>query len=403
MGTVAATRRQVLTGAVAAATVAPAPPDWLGALAARVEALGGPGLLRSYDVSRETPFDRTHAQCAYVYDNAAAGLALLAGGRPDLARRLGDALVQAQGNDRYWHDGRFRNAYRAGPAPASGAYPMPGWWDAAQSRWVEDAYQAGTAAGVVAWAMLLLLALQNATGIARYGEAAGKAGDWVGRTAKVSRGYAGGFLGFEPGPQAVGWVSTEHNIDLAVAFAQLGRASDASHARDFVASMWEAKEGRFLAGLRPDGTPNPTAAVDANIWPSLTSFAEPAWQRALDWTLAHQGVPPAAPEGVSFSSAQDGIWLEGTAYVALAAKRAKRTDLAARMLATLRAQTAPGGLVWACSVARLTTGFSTGLTDTADFFYYRRPHVGATAWAAMARAGADPFSLGEPARSAGAK
>ena len=392
-----ATRRQVLTGALAAAVVAPGQPgtpDWLGALAARVTALGGPGLLRSYDVAGDAPFDRTHALCAYVYDNAAAGLALIAGGHVDLARRIGDALVQAQGNDRYWHDGRFRNAYRAGPVPTAGAYPLPGWWDAGAARWVEDAYQAGTAVGVVAWAMLLLLALRKATGDGRYGEAASKAGDWVARVAKVARGYAGGFLGFEPGPQAVGWVSTEHNIDLAVAFAQLGRPAEASHAQDFVTSMWDAKAGRFFAGLRPDGAPNPLAAVDANIWPSLTPGAPTDWLRALDWTLAHQGVPAAAPEGVSFSDAQDGIWLEGTAYVALAAKRAGRTDLAAHMLATLRAQTAPGGLVWASSTDRLSTGLSTGLTETADFFYYRRPHMGATAWAALAEAGADPFTLG---------
>jgi hypothetical protein len=389
-----ATRRQVLTGALAAAAVAPGGPDWLGTLAGRVQALGGPGLLRSYDLAGDAPFDRTHALCAYVYDNAAAGLALIAGGQVELARRIGDALVQAQGNDRYWHDGRFRNAYRAGPTPASGTYPLPGWWDAGASRWVEDAYQAGTAVGVVAWAMLLLAALHTATGDARYGAAANKAGDWVGRVARASRGYAGGFLGFEPGPQAVGWVSTEHNIDLAVAFAQLGRTGDASHARDFVAAMWDAQAGRFFAGLRPDGAPNPLAAVDANIWPSLTPGAPADWSRALDWTLAHQGVPAAAPDGVSFGDARDGIWLEGTAYVALAAKRTKRTDLAQRMMETLRAQTSTGGLVWASSTDRLSTGLSTGLTETDDFFYYRRPHVGATAWAALAQAGVDPFTLG---------
>ena len=387
------TRRQVVAGAMAAAARAPGQPNWLAALAGRVQALGGPGLLRSYDVAGDGPFDLTHAQCAYVYDNAAAGLALLAGGHVDLARRLGDALVQAQANDRYWHDGRLRNAYRAGPAPASGAYPLPGWWDDSAARWVEDAYQAGTAVGVVAWAMLLLIALHHATGDARYGVAAGRAAAWVSHTAQVSRGYAGGFLGFEPGPQAVGWVSTEHNLDLAVAFAQLGMATDASHARDFVDSMWDAKAGRFFAGLRPDGTPNPLAAVDANLWPSMTAFAQPDWQRALAWTLAHQGVPPHAPKGVSFSDAQDGIWLEGTAYVALAAKRANRTNLATTMLATLRAQTSPGGLVWASSTARLSTGLSTGLTETADFFYYRRPHIGATAWAAMVHSSVDPFTL----------
>ena len=52
--------------------------------------------------------------------------------------------------DRHFRDGRLRNAYVAGPPTAR----LPGWWDAAAGRWVEDAYQVGTATGVVAWAML---------------------------------------------------------------------------------------------------------------------------------------------------------------------------------------------------------------------------------------------------------
>ncbi len=62
-------------------------------------------------------------------------------------------------HDRFWHDGRLRNAYRAGVLPDSGGYPLAGWWDAASARWVEDGYQAGTATGVVAWAMLLWIGL----------------------------------------------------------------------------------------------------------------------------------------------------------------------------------------------------------------------------------------------------
>jgi hypothetical protein len=66
------------------------------------------------------------------------------------------------------------------------------------------------------------------------------------------------------------------------------------------------------------------------------------------------------------------------------------------MLATLRAQTAPGGLVWASTVPRLTTGLATGVTDSAspaDFVYFRRPHIGATAWAVLAVLGKTPFNL----------
>lgn len=371
--------------------IPPPPPDWLGAVAARAKALQGPGLIQSYDVAGDAPFDVAHGNCAYVYDNAVAGLALLAGGRTEFARRIGDALVMAQANDRFWKDGRFRNAYKSGPAPAVGTYPLPGWWNAGAARWTEDAYQVGTATGVVGWAMLLLLALHRATGDARYLASAGHAGDWVVRATRVTRGFSGGFLGFEPGPERLGWVSTEHNLDLAVAFAGLGRTDAAAHARDFVGAMWNARAGRFMTGLTPDGSVNPLPAVDANIWPLLAPGAEAAWAPALAWVAAHLGVPPLEPAGVDFNDDRDGIWLEGTAFMVLAAQRARQTQMSEPMMATLRAQTSPDGLVWACTVPRLTTGLSTGLTDDADFFYYRRGALAPTAWAALAAIGRSPF------------
>jgi hypothetical protein len=384
-------RRDFVLGAASSA-IAPAA-TWLDTLAARVEALGGPGLLRSYDVAEGDAFGRAHGNCAYVYDNAAAGLALLAGGRVAASRRLGDALAAAQARDRFWRDGRLRNAYAAGPITAAGTMPLPGWWDSAARLWREDAYQVGTATGVVGWAMLLWMALFRATGDARYRDAAGRAGDWVARAVRVPSGFGGGFLGWEPSPARLGWVSTEHNLDLSVAFAALGRKSEADHAAAFVAAMWNPHEGRFNAGVTPAGSVNAHAAADANLWPLLAQGARPDWARALPWVLLHQGVPVARPDGIDFNDDRDGIWLEGTAYAALAARRAGLPAVAARMMDTLRAQTAPSGLVWACSVKRLTTGFSTGLTDDADFFYFRYPHVGATAWAALAQAEATPFGL----------
>ena len=77
--------------------------------------------------------------------------------RTDAARRIADAMLQASQQDRHYHDARLRNAYRAGALPA-GPAPLPGWWDAPAKRWFEDAYQAGTATGNVAWAALMLLA-----------------------------------------------------------------------------------------------------------------------------------------------------------------------------------------------------------------------------------------------------
>ena len=356
---------------------------WAKELSERVEALRGAGLLRSYDVSGTDAFARTQAQCAYVYDNAVVGLALLSAGDTEGARRIGDALVVAQTHDRFWHDGRLRNAYRAGASPAQGSYPLSGWWDEKAGRWEEDAYQAGTATGVVAWAMLLWVGLGDA-----YRAAALRAADFVEANLRGARGFSGGFLGFEPAPQRVAWVSTEHNIDLAAAFAALGRIGAAQHAAAFVASMWLPGEGRFAMGLRPDGSVNDASAVDANLWPLLAAGATPAWRAALPWVLARHGVAG----GVDFNTDLDGAWLEGTAIAALACKRLGRPADAARLMATLRANTAPGGLIYASTVPMLTTGLSTGIDpDAADFFYYRRPHIAPTGWAALAALGTTPF------------
>lgn len=392
-------RRALLLGAggvaarARAADDAPPPgtpaPDWVAALRDRLgpHPWGG-GLLRSYDTEGDGPFDRSHANTAYTYDNAVAGIALLAAGEVASARAIGDALAAAQARDRFYTDGRLRNAYAAGPVAATGPYPMPGWWDAAAGRWVEDAYQSGTATGVVAWAMLLWLHLHARTGEAGYRAAAARAADFVTRATRVTAGYAGGFLGWEPQAAPVGWVSTEHNIDLAAAFAWLGQAEAAAHARDFVARMWVPEAGRFLSGLGPDGAPFRHPAADANLWPSLLPDAPAEWRRARAWVAAHLGLRGPAGEGIDFDDDLDGIWLEGSAYVALTADGARRDAL----LATLRGATARDGLVHAASVPRLTTGLAVGAGQGADFVYLSRPHVAATAWAVLALRRANPFS-----------
>lgn len=377
----------------------------LGAIRASAAPLPGPCLLRSYEV-RTGPdadaFDRTQANCAYVYDNAVAGLALLAAGDVALARRIGGGLRAAQDSDRFWRDGRLRNAYAAGPAehPAK----LPGWWDPAAGRWLEDAYQVGSATGVVAWAMLLFLALHARTGEAPFRDAAARAADWA-AAQRGARGYQGGAIGWEPDPRRLTWTSTEHNVDLWVAFRRLCRTEDSDHALALVRAMWTEPEGRFLSGLLPDGVPNPHSAVDANLWPLLAAEGasadlEAAWRPALDWVLARHALPAGAPRaevaGVDFNTDRDGIWMEGTAIAALALRRTGTeadAALAARLGATVAAAMTADGMVLATTAERLTTGLSTGLDPSApDFLYRRRPHLAATAWAALAGLGANPLA-----------
>ncbi|MCK8786352.1 hypothetical protein M0638_18400 [Roseomonas sp. NAR14] len=380
---------------------------WLAPIRAAAAALDGPGLLRSWVTAGEGDFDRVQREAAYTYDNALAGLALLAAGEDALALRLAEGLRLAQTQDRFWHDGRLRNAYAAGrqhaAAPAS-ARP-PGWWDAAAGRWAEDRYQVGSAAGPTAFAGLLWLRCAE-RGLGRPADwraAADRAADWLEtlRVPDASGGFRGGTLGHEPAPEPLPWRSTEQNLDLAALFARLGRPGPAAEARRFVAAAWRPAEGRFLSGLLPDGTPNPHSALDANLWPLLAFPGEAAWRPALAWVLSRHGVPAGAPatalDGLDFDDDRDGAWWEGTAQAVLVLRRARWMPaagaVAARLAAAILRQRDPRGWLLAASLPWLTTGLGTGLVPgVADFRYPRRGHLGATAWAALAGLDADPFT-----------
>jgi len=364
----------------------------LAPIRAAAAARPGPALLKSFITEGREDFDRVHAEVAFTYDNALAGLALLAAGERAAAAGIAEALRLAQDQDRHWTDGRLRNAYPAGPVfpEAPRSVRPPGWWDAAQGRWIEDGYQAGSAAGPAAFAMLLWTAL----GDPPFRRAAERTADWL-QGLRAPAGYRGGTIGHEPAPETLLWVSTEQNLDLAVAFARLGRDAAAAHAADFVRAMWRGQEGRFAMGLTPEGAANGGSALDANLWPAL-AWPEGGFGRGLDWVLARHGLPAGAPpdevDGLDFDDDRDGIWLEGTAQAALLARRLGRTALAARLAATLARHRRPDGWIAAASIPWLTTGLGTGLKPgVADFLYPARGHLAVNAWAALAALDASPF------------
>jgi hypothetical protein len=341
-----------------------------------------PGLLNSYIVetgATAQDFDKTQANAAYVYDNALAGLLLLAAGQRDAARRIGEALAIAQAHDRFYKDGRLRNAYQAGPMaiPAK----LPGWWDADANRWAEDPYQVGAQTGPVAWAMLLWAALGMTA-------PANRAGDWLNAQLRAPSGYFGGVYGFEPNPLKLTWQSTEQNTDLAVAFTRLGRHEDAAHAAGFVVKMFDSPRGVFAAGTTPDGSRNVMLAADAGIWPYFAGLGAAAAARKAVALLRHGN-------GIGFSAASDSIWLEGTAFAALLLRQ---TDpaLAQAFLATVDANMSPSGYVYATVAPMLATGLTVGPSLQKNvapqaFDYYRRPALSATAWAGLAALGINPL------------
>ena len=373
------------------------------ALAKHVDAIpgSGPAFLRSYDEvpGNDKPSEPALRTAAFTYDNALAVIALIACADRAQALRVGEALRLAATTDV-----RLRNAYRAG-AVTDKALPN-GWWDAKQNRWLEDASQDGTATGNVAWTALAMLALDDATGDVRWREAARRLATWVVDNTMDSRGsggFTGGIYGFDEKPEKVLWKATEHNIDLAAVFERLAGDGVAgawekhgAAARHFLEAQWDLTSEHFFIGTLPDGiTPNRGAsALDVQLWPLLLPNAPREWQRALNYAEREHHVTG----GFDFNADRDGLWLEGTAQAALAYRVLGRENEAQELFATIAQQFSAGGLIYATREARITTGLALGPDSvSADFYYYRRPHVGATAWAALAARNWNPL-IGRPQR-----
>ncbi|HJP99949.1 MAG TPA: hypothetical protein VJ862_15440 [Rhodanobacteraceae bacterium] len=353
---------------------------------------GPPVFLQSY-VTRDGDAEPSLKTAAFTYDNALAVIALVACDKLPQAIRVGEALRRAATTG-----ARLQNAYRAGPV--EGDVLPNGWWDPKTNRWLEDPHQSGTSTGNVAWAALALLALDRATGEPRWREAAEHLATWITDNAWSAGGvpgFAGGLEGFDPRPDKLTWKSTEHNIDAAALFEWLARDSKSSQweraareARHFVDMQWDARTGHFFAGTLPDGGENRGASVlDVQMWANLLPNPQAEWRRAVRYAEKDIGVAG----GFDFNTDRDGLWLEGTAQAALVygtlGERAKADEL----FTTISGQfAAASGYVYATREARITTGLSLGPhSSTADFYYFHRPHLGATAWAALAALAWNPF------------
>ena len=355
------------------------------------------GFVRSYEHGQdESRLPAGLASTAFVYDNALAAIALVACGNVTSATTIGNALSLAVRHDRTFTDGRVRNAYRAGPV-SEGAPALPGWWDGKQNIWAEDAAQDGTSTGNVAWAALALLTLHQATKQESFLADAEHLIDWVIANVSSGSGFRGGFHGYDPQQVRLTWISTEHNVDVYAAAAWLFRltserkyADAASEARQFLGRAFDGDH--FLLGTKPDGSlADPSMlALDVQLWPWMAIPDAPAqWRSALNFAATHLAVK----DGFDFNGDRDGLWVEGTAQASLAYRIAGDPRRSAQLLATLEADRTPSGFLNATRGARVSTGLSIDPTATeADFFYFRRPHLGATAWATLAATTWNPFT-----------
>jgi hypothetical protein len=367
----------------------PAMAEPCAVLARQVDAAGrSAAFVASYPAAS----DKALRNVAFLYDNAAAALALI--GCDDLgrARRIGDAILAAQAQDRFWKDGRLRNGYLAGPVknPAQ----LGGWQDG--SRWVEDGYQAGSDTGNLAWAMLALLGLHHAGAGDGYLSGAIRIAAYVEKSFDPP-GFTGGTFGGEPMPQRNSWKSTEHNVDLAAGFSALARATHDPHwarradqARGLVAAMWDRHCGCFAAGTGLDGkTPNRFLALDAQLWPLLAlSGGVSRYGEALRTAREKMTVG----DGFAYSEAGGAMWTEGTAQAALLMALMDQPQQAARLMTAVEHNRAPDGSYFAAG-RDTDTGFRLDTDPGQTRRYFHMPHLGALAWTAMARRRFNPFTF----------
>ncbi|GLH76510.1 hypothetical protein SSBR45G_14180 [Bradyrhizobium sp. SSBR45G] len=359
----------------------------------------GAAFIRSYDPGvdeEELPLGLSTT--AFTYDNALAAIALVACGHVNDGRVIGNALVHAASNDRTFYDGRLRNAYRAGPVGA-GAALLPGWWDHQNNLWGEDPAQDGTATGNVAWAALALLTLHQATGEAAYLSGAQRLMDWIiTHTRNGAAGFSGGLHGYDSQQVRLTWMSTEHNADVYAVASWLYRVTSEPRYQDAAQTARRLLDrtfrgDHFLLGTKPDGSlaDDTLLALDVQLWPWMAVPDAPDWRKALGFAQTHLAVD----NGFDFNGDRDGVWVEGTAQAVLAYRMVGDPASSLRLLAGLRGDRTESGLLNATRNARLTTGLSidpTGATTIQDFFYYKRPHLGATAWAVLAETGWNPFT-----------
>jgi hypothetical protein len=354
----------------------------------------GAVLLASYPGAGPGPLEHT----AFTYDNAVTAIALVGCGQAALARRIGDALLLALDHDRYWHDGRLRNAYAAG-APGAAPLRLAGWWDVKSRRWLEDTYQAGSDSGNMAWAMLALLTLDDGSADRRYRQGALRLAQWLQgmRDERGAGGFRGGSAGEEPSTQPLQWKSTEHNTDLAAAFGWLAKVTaddhwrqQAAHAAHFVAAMWSTGCGCFAVGTTADGeSVNPLLALDAQIWPLL---ALPDANRQYAAALQAAARRLRFQDGYTYSEAGSGLWVEGTAQVALLLELREARSAARGLRALLDAQRSAAGGYYASGPENTATGFMLSTDPAKPRLYLHLEHLGAAAWAALAQQAFNPFN-----------
>ncbi len=201
-------------------------------------------------------------------------------------------------------------------------------------------------------------------------------------------------------PSAVGWASTEHNIDAYFFFRDLGTltakttySNAADRIRNGLRSLWSEEDGQFYRGIRESGSFDRELPLDCASWGGMFLFAAGDEQKALRcietaggrFVSEHDGIPGYKPYhtgplyedagvnkhyagivGTSRWEKASLVWGEGSFGVSALYRRAGNSKEAYRILISLLPLQTEGGFLY--STTDLPYQFST------------LPSVASTAW-----------------------
>lgn len=333
-------------------------------------------------------------QRSWIYDDALAVFAFVAGGaadRADRALRQLTALQRADGSLVFSYD-----VHRGTP------------------------YDEYVRSGALAWVGSAALAYEERTGDSSHRAFAGRIGDYLlGQQVTTAnaptgdprlgsvRGGAGSYdADGDLQPGQIEWASTEHNIDAYFFLRDLGqRTGDARYSdaaaqvrQSLLTNHWNSAEGRFHQGVSTSGA-DTADAVDLASWGGLFLLAvgeRGRAQQSLQYlerfrvagaTMATSSDPDAYNQTYTSAGPIDGykpydrgyadppstVWAEGSIGAALLKLRMGQ-DVTADLdsLRRLQAADPAGGFV------QVTRGRA-----AAPYEFHVWPAVGGTAWAAL--------------------
>jgi len=331
------------------------------------------------------------------------------------AKLLGDAFIYALNHDRYFNDGRIRNAYKSGELiNFDSTVNMSGWWGDSLEVWREDSVAVSTYTGTVAWVGLALTSLYEATNDNQYLDAAEELANWCIDSTQTTTGYAGytgGFVGSDSIQTKVNWKSTEDNIALYALFSRLECITSNSsyqlakmNAKQFVYALWKEYDNFFWSGTTEDGMINDNfLQIPAHIQSLyILAFNDTTsqYRTGIEWARQNCYFSSNSPNysqllyGYDYNKDKDGIWFEGSCQAALANRMMGKEVFAEDSILNFVEFVQIDHVnpkFYNFNTKGIVSADHNHTTTGSDWEYHNRLSLGATCWYIFAKLGLNPF------------